>query len=140
MRIISLSHMESIIEASLTASNAEEVHNLCSDLCQALGFDYFLYGSQFPTSFVNPEYVIISGRLVDALQLRRLHGNRSHSAALHNSCGAAEMGRNRARQTGTGILNEPLSSIYKMPRKNLRSPIDRKPLRAPYRSSSSLPS
>ena len=30
-------------------------------MCRVVGFDYFLYGSQFPTSFVNPEYVIISG-------------------------------------------------------------------------------
>lgn len=57
----SLSHMESKIEASLAVKTAEEIHSLCSELCQALGFDYFLYWLQFPTSFVNPEYVIISG-------------------------------------------------------------------------------
>ena len=55
------SGIESLIEASLKASSAEDIHNLCSAMCRVLGFDYFLYGSQFPTSFVNPEYVIISG-------------------------------------------------------------------------------
>ena len=55
------SGIESLIEASLKASSAEDIHNLCSAMCRVVGFDYFLYGSQFPTSFVNPEYVIISG-------------------------------------------------------------------------------
>lgn len=53
--------VESIIGQSLEAQSVEDVHALCSRISEALGFDYFIYGSQFPTSFINPEYVIISG-------------------------------------------------------------------------------
>ncbi|NKC11334.1 MAG: LuxR family transcriptional regulator [Gammaproteobacteria bacterium] len=53
--------MEGLIEQSLSAQSVEDVHQLCSSICHRLGFEHFIYGARFPTSFVNPDYVIISG-------------------------------------------------------------------------------
>lgn len=53
--------IESLIERSLQAKTVEDIHDLCSRVAEVLGFDYFIYGAQFPTSFIRPEYVIISG-------------------------------------------------------------------------------
>ena len=53
--------IEALIEASLKAETVEDIHELCSQVTHALGFEYFIYGAQFPTSFIRPEYVIISG-------------------------------------------------------------------------------
>ncbi len=39
----------------------EDVHAVCSRLTQELGFDFFLFGARFPTSFVKPATVIVSG-------------------------------------------------------------------------------
>jgi hypothetical protein len=39
-----LSRIESLIETSLKASSAEDIHSLCSAICQVLGYDYFLRG------------------------------------------------------------------------------------------------
>ncbi len=49
------------IEEALSARTVDDVHRLCSAICERHGFDYFLYGAQFPTSLVNPEIVIVSG-------------------------------------------------------------------------------
>ena len=53
--------IEALIETSLKAESVEDIHELCSQVTHALGFEYFIYGAQFPTSFIRPEYVIISG-------------------------------------------------------------------------------
>lgn len=53
--------VQDIIEAALAARTVDDVHRLCSAICEQHGFDYFLYGAQFPTSLVNPEIVIVSG-------------------------------------------------------------------------------
>lgn len=47
---------------------------MCSQVAEALGFDYFIYGAQFPTSFVRPEYVIISGFPADWWQRYNAEG------------------------------------------------------------------
>ena len=53
--------IDSLIEESLKTESVEDIQALCSNVARSLEFDYFLYGAQFPTSFIRPEYVIISG-------------------------------------------------------------------------------
>ncbi len=53
-------HME-LIEAFGSASSIEEIHEVCSDLCEQFGFDHFLYGARIPVSLVKPQIFIISG-------------------------------------------------------------------------------
>lgn len=53
--------LESLIEAARRAETIEDIHTLCSQLCEESGFEYFLYGATFPTSLVKPYQVIISG-------------------------------------------------------------------------------
>lgn len=55
------SSFQELVGSALTAQSVEDIHSICSRLCQALGFDYFLYGARFPTSFVKPQVAIISG-------------------------------------------------------------------------------
>lgn len=50
-----------LLEALGRAQTIEDVHAVCARLTQELGFDFFLYGARFPTSFVKPATVIISG-------------------------------------------------------------------------------
>jgi len=52
---------QELIEEARSAASAEEIHDLCSALCEAAGFDYFIYGAEFPVSLVRPQTVIISG-------------------------------------------------------------------------------
>jgi len=52
---------QDLIEAARAAGSAEEIHDLCSELCDTAGFDYFIYGAEFPVSLVRPQTVIISG-------------------------------------------------------------------------------
>jgi len=44
-----------------TASSYAEIQQVCTNFCQYLGFDYFIYGSRIPTSLMNPSYVVLSG-------------------------------------------------------------------------------
>ena len=53
--------LRTLIDAALHATTVEDVHALCSRLCQELGFDYFIYGAQLPTSLIKPRFVIVSG-------------------------------------------------------------------------------
>lgn len=50
-----------LIEAAQAIDSVEEIHRLCSELCDGAGFDYFIYGAEFPVSLVRPQTVIISG-------------------------------------------------------------------------------
>ncbi len=50
-----------LIEAAKQAASVEELHTLCSFLCDRAGFDYFLYGAVLPVSMVRPQTFIISG-------------------------------------------------------------------------------
>lgn len=54
-------HYHELVELLHKAESIEEVHAVCARLTQELGFDFFLYGARFPTSFVKPTSVIISG-------------------------------------------------------------------------------
>ncbi len=55
------SSFQELVSSALAAESVEELHSLCSRVCEALGFDHFLYGTQFPTSFIKPQVAIISG-------------------------------------------------------------------------------
>lgn len=50
-----------LIESARTVASVEEVHALCGELCELGGFEYFIYGAEFPVSLVRPQTVIISG-------------------------------------------------------------------------------
>lgn len=50
-----------LIETASSVASVEEVHALCCELCELGGFDYFIYGAEFPVSLVRPQTVIISG-------------------------------------------------------------------------------
>ncbi len=50
-----------LIDAARRAGSVEEVHEICSLLCDHAGFDYFIYGAVLPVSLVRPRHVIISG-------------------------------------------------------------------------------
>jgi len=50
-----------LVDALGKAKTIEAVHAVCARLTQELGFDFFLYGARFPTSFVKPTTVIVSG-------------------------------------------------------------------------------
>jgi LuxR family transcriptional activator of bioluminescence operon len=58
---MSSSSFQELISSALTAETVEDLHSTCSSVCELLGFDYFLYGTQFPTSFIKPQLAIISG-------------------------------------------------------------------------------
>lgn len=50
-----------LIATAQAAGSVEEIHRICGELCELAGFDYFIYGAEFPTSLVRPQTVIISG-------------------------------------------------------------------------------
>lgn len=50
-----------LIDKLSNAETIESLHSICSDVCSEYGFDLFIYGARFPTSFVNPHFVFISG-------------------------------------------------------------------------------
>lgn len=52
---------QEFIEALTRAVSVEQIHALCADICGQYGFDHFNYGARFPTSFVEPTYVYVSG-------------------------------------------------------------------------------
>ncbi|MGH8658046.1 MAG: LuxR family transcriptional regulator [Gammaproteobacteria bacterium] len=57
---MSSSQWNEIIEGAATAKSVDDIHKICVKLCQQLGFEQFLYGVQFPNSFVKSHIVIIS--------------------------------------------------------------------------------
>jgi len=42
------------------AGTIDEIHALCCVLCKESGFEYFIYGTRIPTSFIKPHIIIIS--------------------------------------------------------------------------------
>jgi DNA-binding CsgD family transcriptional regulator len=52
---------QEFIEALAVAQSVEGIHTLGADICGQYGFDHFNYGARFPTSFVEPTYVFVSG-------------------------------------------------------------------------------
>lgn len=58
---LSVSTCNELIDAARQADSVEEVHALCSFVCERAGFDFFLYGAVLPVSLVRPQTFIISG-------------------------------------------------------------------------------
>ena len=53
---------DSILTDRLTAAGSvEEIHKVCGDIAEALGFDFFLYGVRIPVSLTRPYQFILSG-------------------------------------------------------------------------------
>ncbi len=50
-----------LIEAIGSAGDVDSIHRVCSRFCREAGFSHFIYGAQFPVSFVRPRIVVISG-------------------------------------------------------------------------------
>lgn len=50
---------QELIDMISRAGTVEEIHSLCCALCKESGFDYFIYGTRIPTSFVKPHIFII---------------------------------------------------------------------------------
>lgn len=50
-----------LIEESTAARSMEEIHDLCSAICDLYGFDHFFYAASFPRSLVKPLNLVISG-------------------------------------------------------------------------------
>jgi DNA-binding CsgD family transcriptional regulator len=65
---------QELVETAIRAQSVEDIHALCADTCRQFGFDYFIYGSQLPTSLVKPQYVIISGFPQDWWEHYRVNG------------------------------------------------------------------
>ncbi len=57
--------IQELIEEALCARSVEDIHKTCAKLCRHAQFDYFIYGARFPTSFVKPYLVFISGYPTD---------------------------------------------------------------------------
>lgn len=57
---MSSSQWNDLIEGATKAKSVDDVHTLCVSLCQRLGFEQFLYGVQFPNSFIKSHFVITS--------------------------------------------------------------------------------
>lgn len=53
--------LASLIEETKRLRSMEEVHSFCTKLCRNYGFDHFIYGARIPTSFVKPQFIIVSG-------------------------------------------------------------------------------
>ncbi len=53
--------LQEFIDASRQAQSVQDIHELCTKLCHHLEYNHFVYAARFPTSFVKPYYVIISG-------------------------------------------------------------------------------
>lgn len=43
------------------AQSVDEIHDLCSRICETFGFDHFVYGARVPTSLVKPRLYVVSG-------------------------------------------------------------------------------
>ncbi len=49
-----------LIDSLFQVKTVEDLHTACSALCKHFGFDRFLYGARFPTSFVKPHFIFVS--------------------------------------------------------------------------------
>ncbi len=50
-----------LVEMTVKAESVEDIHRVCTRICSLLGFDFFIYGAQFPVSLVKPQIIIVSG-------------------------------------------------------------------------------
>ncbi|MDY6941878.1 MAG: LuxR family transcriptional regulator [Pseudomonadota bacterium] len=46
---------------TVEADSVEDIHRICSRLCELYDFDHFIYAARFPDSLVNPFRIVISG-------------------------------------------------------------------------------
>lgn len=58
---ISPAACQAFIATARAADAIEDIHDLCGELCEVAGFDYYVYGAKFPVSFVHPETFVVSG-------------------------------------------------------------------------------
>ena len=72
------SQLTDLIAASLEVDSVEGVHTLCARICRSFGFEHFIYGASFPSSFVKPFMLIVSGYPDDW----REHYNRNNYLAV----------------------------------------------------------
>ena len=56
----SASHND-LVKSSAVAGSFSEIKTLLENLCDSLAMDCFIYGSQFPISFVKPTTIIVDG-------------------------------------------------------------------------------
>ncbi len=54
-----------LIELLNKSESVEEIHDVCSKICEHAGFDHFLYCARIPTSFIKPYIIVISGYPTD---------------------------------------------------------------------------
>lgn len=52
---------QDLIGATYDSVSVEDVHQVCTQICRTFGFDHFIYGARFPSSFVQPFVLIVSG-------------------------------------------------------------------------------
>lgn len=48
------------IELLNKATTREDLHGICSEFCQDLGFENFIYGAMIPTSLAKPSFIHIT--------------------------------------------------------------------------------
>lgn len=53
--------MDDLISLSLSASSLEDIERLCGRICERFDFQHFMYAVRFPTSFVKPFFLVVSG-------------------------------------------------------------------------------
>lgn len=58
---MSTGELSRLIEESGAARSVEEIHDVCSAVCELYGFDHFFYAASFPRSLVKPLNLVISG-------------------------------------------------------------------------------
>lgn len=56
-----MQNLYSAIEKVQKCTTLEQIHQVCSDFCLDLGFDFFHYGARIPVSFSNPRFIFVSG-------------------------------------------------------------------------------
>lgn len=55
------SAFQELVDLTLRAESVEDLHGICSKICEAFDFSYFIYGTRLPTSFIKPQIAVISG-------------------------------------------------------------------------------
>lgn len=58
---ISPAACQEFIAAARVAESMCDLHNLCRGICEAAGFDYYIYGATIPVSFVEPATFVVNG-------------------------------------------------------------------------------
>lgn len=56
-----MNNLYTAIDEIHKCESLEQIHQVCSNFCLDLGFDFFHYGARIPVSFSNPRFVFVSG-------------------------------------------------------------------------------